>query len=492
MKIKQERVSNHILLLFSILCVFHSSYVTAQNKENLHIKATTPLPPGETVRLIVVDDYITNKPVTLCETKILGNHTFSLNAKIDQIKLAQIAIRTSKAEFYVVPNWNYSLHIEMDTVLFELFDPGILGGFLQIQNKMVDTNDINLKINYFTAFYEALLRDLGFKLLYFKDKSNYDTIIHELSKRFPVQYNPSNFYHSYIYYTVAQLDRVIYGKYPEMLYEKYLDNEYILYDNPAYMQFFKDFYSNYLYLSPKIPKAMLGEYINKSANYPALFNEVGKDPYLVNERLRELVLILNLWEYFDHEEFNRRNVVALLEHIKDNTHFPEHLKIVNNVLERIDKNRYGKVIPKFVFKDEKNKNVKINQFQGKWVYLHFYNNYCEECIREMLIIKELQAKFKDEIDFISISLDLDYNQFKAFREEYKMFDWKFVHFNDQYDWLLEMEIYTLPENILLNKEGDIALRNAPDPNKELSIFLERLFYKEKEERINPLFYNPKP
>jgi thiol-disulfide isomerase/thioredoxin len=473
-----------------MFCVFHSFHLTGQPKENLFINSSTPLPSGETVRLLITDDYITNKVVTLCETTISDKHTFQLATTINQIHLAQLAIRTSRAEFFIVPDWRYPLEIEMDSVLFEFFDPGMLGGFLQIKNLDFDTNDLNLKINYFLAFYESLLQEYDINILYFKEKNAYDSVINELAKRFPLEYEPDNFYKSYIYYTVAQLDKVIYAKSPDLLYKKYFDNEYILYNNPAYMQFFRDFYSNYLYSSFHISKSMLNEYINNAPNYPALFNEVGKDRYLVNERLRELVLILNLWQYFNHEEFSQRNIVKLIEYIAVNTHFPEHKKIVDNILEIIENNQYGKTLPKFVFKNEKDKNVKINQFKGKWIYLHFYSNYCEECIREMLIIKELQEKFKDDITFVSISLDLDYNQFKLFKEEFKMFDWEFVHFNDQYEWLIAMDVYTLPENILLNPNGEIALRNAPDPNRELSLFLERLLYKEKDQRINPMFYRP--
>ncbi|MDL2313086.1 TlpA family protein disulfide reductase [Bacteroidales bacterium OttesenSCG-928-B11] len=489
MEVKKRNYTTHIILLFSMLFMLHSQYTTAQNKDNITISATTPLPIGEKVRLLATDDYITNKMIVLCESTISNNHTFQLSTNIKEITLTQMGIRTSRAEFYIVPNWNYSFNVEMDTVLFKLFDPGAYGGFLQIQNLKTDTNDINLKINYFLAFYEAILQEFSYRIVYLKDKECYDTVVQEISKRFPTEYEPTNFYKSYIYYTIAQLDKIIYSKYPDKLYEKYFNNEYVLYNNPAYMHFFKDFYSNYLYASSRISQSMLNEYINTTANYPALFNEVGRDHFLVNERLRELVILYNLWEFTDSEDFNWRNVISLIEYIAQNTHFPEHKKIADNILEIIQNSNSKKLMSEFIFKDEKNKNVKINKLKGKWVYLHFYDNYCDDCIREMLIIKELHAKFKDEITFVSVSLDLEYEQFKKFREAYPLFDWEFVHFNDHYDWLIAMDIFSLPENIILNKDGEIEIRHAPDPDKNLFIFLEKMFHKEEQERINPMFYN---
>ena len=111
-----------------------------------------------------------------------------------------------------------------------------------------------------------------------------------------------------------------------------MDNEYILYDNPAYMTFFHSFYDNYLYTSSRISKDILTKYINENPDYLGIFNEVGKDPFLVNERIRELVIIKNLGEFYEDHQFNKKNILQLLNYIKKNSRFPEHKDIVEHVI----------------------------------------------------------------------------------------------------------------------------------------------------------------
>jgi hypothetical protein len=51
-------------------------------------------------------------------------------------------------------------------------------------------------------------------------------------------------------------------------------------------------------------------------------------------------------------------------------------------------------------------------------------------------------------------------------------------------------VNSLPDNILLDPSGNLAIRYAPNARRDLSIFLLQKFTKEDEDK-NPLFYNPK-
>ena len=70
-------------------------------------------------------------------------------------------------------------------------------------------------------------------------------------------------------------------------------------------------------------------------------------------------------------------------------------------------------------------------------------------------------------------------------------DLQLYHFNNEFDWLYSLGVNSLPDNILLDPSGNLSMRYAPDPRRDLSLFLLQKFSKEKEEDKNPLFYNPK-
>lgn len=487
MKIRTGLHHFHYLPFLLAFFLFAAHSVTAQRPGTVTIEGTTPLPPGEEVRLIVFDDFITSTPVTVASDKISKNGKFKLTYSAREIKLAQLIVRTSRAEFYVVPGHTYRLEIDMDPQLFNLLDPGDYGGFLQVRSINRDTADLNYKINSFSRYFENATSYYLPYIVYGHSLAHHDTLTGLLKDRFHIRYEPDNFYLSYLYYSLGSIDKFIFQKNPDTLYERYLNNDYILYNNPAYTDLFKNFYRNYIYTSPRISKQILTRYINEQADYLSLFNEVGKDRFLVNERIRELVLIMNLGEFYGLPEFSKENILLLLQHILDHSHFEEHKRITENVIRRCTAMEEGSTFPEAGFKNANGQTLRLDEWKGKWVYLHFFNQYCTDCIREMMIIKELREKYKDRIEFVSISLDFDFSRFKAFVKEYKMFDWPLLHFNDQYDWLISVGVFSLPDNILLDPSGNVAQRYAPDPSKDLSLLLLKMFEEEEEDR-NPLFH----
>ena len=464
-----------------------SNRASAQKVNDIVIEGTAEFAKGEDIRLVIFDDLLTYTPKTVATAKISKAGKFSLKYKATQITLAQLVIRTSKAEFFLVPGRSYYFDISMDEQLFQLLDPEYYGGVLHLKPSVIDTNDLNYKIFRFANFYNRITDYFQDELLYRPSRDILDTIEREVAQRFGLRYQPDNFYLSYIYYSVASTDLMINQKYPKQLYEKYFDNEYLLYDNPAYMNFFNGFYDQYLLNSHFINQSILGKYINDQPDYLALFNEVGRDPLLVNERIRELVIIKNLGQFYDNEEFDQRNILQILDYIQQSTRFPAHKKIIDNVKNQIFRMRSGTDFPYVNFKEASGANFNLKKLQGKWVYLQIFNSSCEDCIRNMLILKKLQETYPDKLAIVSLSVDFDESKFVQFVSRYgEQFPWSFIHFNDQYEWLANLEIGNLPDNLLISPNGKLMQRYAPDADRDLPRMLQQMFPEEEIDN-NPMF-----
>lgn len=452
------------------------------------IAGTAPFAKGEEIRLLVFEDLLNRIPTVAASDKIDKNGRFKLTCSTNQIRLAQLAIRTSKAEFFIVPDNTYNFSINVDTVLFQLINPERYGGYLWITNPAKDTNDLNYKINRFSQYFARAMNYYGFRVTVDHDITACDTIDLLLHEKFDIQYNPLNFYQSYTYYTCGQIDRVCRSKEQGSFYRKYFDNDYLLYNNPAYMDLFVESYTGYLYNSHYISKELLGRTINDEPDYLALFNGLGRDPMLANERLRELVIILNLTELFNNEEFDRGNIVKLLQYIKASTHFPEHLVFVDHALERMTLTAAPS--HPLVFKDGKGKKRALKQFEGKDIYVQVFQSDCADCIREMMLIKAFNQKYGDKIQFISLNVDPDRESYEQFLQSYEeMFDWPVLYFDGNYDWLLENGVETLPEYLIINADGKMLQRYPPEPENGLSEYLLYRFHNEEHEPENPLFRN---
>lgn len=471
--------------LLILVCIFSNIYLFGQKPKEVIIEGTAPFAANYEIRAITFSDYINYNPVVSATSKISKSGTFKLSFKTNTIQLVQIEINTSRSEFFVVPGYNYNISINMDEQLFKMFSPSDENGFLEIKTNKVDTNDLNYKIYKFTSFYEQILDKYAYDITRYKSVTHYDSLITDLKAKFPIEYNPSNYYYSYIFYTVGQIDALVNYKNSKSIYKKYFENDFIQYDNPAYMTLFNYFYDNYLYLSPRISKAVLDDVINVKCDYLALFNAVGKDYTLVNEKLRELVIIKNLTQFIGNEEFNQKNLVTLLKYISQNSRFTEHKQIAEESMKKSFRLVNGSSIPTFNFKYANGSKFDPSDYEGKWVYYQFFSTQCVDCIREMAIISELQKQHKEKIEFVSVCVDPDVTKFVQFRKKYSEFEWQFVHFNQSYEWLKHLEIVSLPEYLLISPDGKLFSRYPPSPDRDLPILLLQLL-DEEEELINPL------
>ncbi len=450
------------------------------------ITGDAPFAPNEEIRLLVYDDLLNNIPSVVATDKIDRNGHFKLTYQTNRIRPVQLAIRTTKADFFVVPYNTYNFHITTDTLLFGMINPEKYGGFLHITTDKVDTADLNYKINRFTHYFDGAMDYFGFRLTYDRNKSAYDTLMYLLNDHFDIRYAPENFYLSYVYYTCGLVDKLCMPKDLQKLYDRYFNHDDVLYDNPAYMILFNNLYSNYLYNSKHISKDLLTRTINEDPDYLTLFNEAGRDPMLVRERLRELVIIRNLIDFYDNEEFDRGNIIQLLNYIQASSHFPEHVVFARNAVNRLKPS--ADADKTIVLKNEKGRKTDFKQFEGKDIYVYVFQSDCVDCIREMMILKELNKSYGDKIQFVSLNVDVDKMDYEAFCKTYKeLFDWPILYFNGNYDWLMEQRVEALPDYMIVNANGRVLYRDAPAPEQGLTEYLLKRFPLEEKEDENPLF-----
>jgi thiol-disulfide isomerase/thioredoxin len=143
--------------------------------------------------------------------------------------------------------------------------------------------------------------------------------------------------------------------------------------------------------------------------------------------------------------------------------FKEHRDMAENMIHYLLDMKAGTTAPDFSLKDVHNSTVKLSDFKGKYVYLHFFSTYCEDCIREMPLLKQIKDLYKDNIQIISIMLDFEQTKLYHFVSEYKEFDWLFLHFSSNYDFLDAYKPYNLPFAVLINPEGIVVTSPAKSP-----------------------------
>ena len=181
----------------------------------------------------------------------------------------------------------------------------------------------------------------------------------------------------------------------------------------------------------------------------------------------------------------------MLEELQRTTHFAEHKPLVANMINFVKKFSDNQLVKNVKLKEANGKDFLLGKLKGKWTYLHFFRTDCLECVRELMVIREIQEMFKDSLRCVGVCLDFDKYQLQNFLNKYPQFDWEFVHFNQQYQWLDNLEVNSLPDYILLSPEGKIYERYLPAPTDGFVDYLNRLLSPTAPEDNNPMFHQRK-
>jgi len=79
----------------------------------------------------------------------------------------------------------------------------------------------------------------------------------------------------------------------------------------------------------------------------------------------------------------------------------------------------GQQAPDFVLKDDTGRQIKLRDFQGKLVFLHFWASWCLPCIDEAQDLEELKNAMKGQpFEMLAISIDIEQDAVRQFDKRY--------------------------------------------------------------------------
>jgi len=433
---------------------------------------------NDTLRLYTYDDLLSRNLVLMTKVPTDAEGRFSVSLpQIRQTTLLTFNYRTTSGSFYVEPGRVYDVDLYTDSALLERIDAELLGNYIQITCLNCDSNELNWKINYFDQYYTYFMYYNGAAIVRHAPKEVYDSLMGVFTARFPVSDNAIDFYSVYVRYRIALIENMYYGKERLRVYAKYLETPYVFYDNPAYMDFISLFFENYLYSGSRhITKGMLRQDINELNNYHKLVDDLGKDPLLRNEIIRELVLMKGLSELKAYpEEFKLKNLESLMADLSKYTKFKEHRQMSEDMRKSFHMLDVGGDMPAFLLKDVHGRPVSSSQFAGKYLYIHFFTSYCQDCIREMPILKYLRELYGSKVEFLSVMLDYEPMKLYHFLRDYPDFNWQFAHFDGQFDFIDAYKPFSLPLGMLVDPQGKVAAYPAPSASEGLAELFLKMF-----------------
>ena len=140
-----------------------------------------------------------------------------------------------------------------------------------------------------------------------------------------------------------------------------------------------------------------------------------------------------------------------------------------------------KSIYDFALQDSSKKKIDFKIFKGQYLLIDFWASWCGPCIDNIPYLKKIFDQYKsDSIQFISVSLDRNSNDWKR---AIKKYDYTGYQVSDFKGFTGQIAIYCkvvtgIPQYVLVDKNGIIINNDVPQPsNPKLKILIDSLLKK---------------
>lgn len=470
------------IVLVTLCLTLFPDFLFSQTK----ISGVASFAKSQKMRVQTYDDLISYKIKTIKEVQLdrMGKFDFEIN--IQKPTYLFFVINFINGQLMIEPGKKYVLDFSVDSTYQNPAEISVQNVPMWIEIIEPKTGNLMSDLTKMENLIEDFLSiNNRFQQIYFlRNKATLDSLNQLLNAEFKSKNNP--YLQTYLKYRFGQVDYIMRSKMTDVLYKEYLTENEIPLENIAYMQFFNEFFNRYIQsANSKIPNDKLIEFINEKPDYFQFLDYLGKDPILVNEIIRELVIIKNLAEMFNIVGFNKDNIIKLLYELSVTTKFEEHKRIATNVIEMLVKQQTGYTPKAKELKDVSGNIVNIDKYKGKILYINFFSVDCIDCVMEFFAIQKLKKDFGDKMNFISVSMDVNSVKLFHFVNKYTQFDWPILSFGNNYDWVEAYDIQAFPAQVLLDENGKILAYPAPLASGELSRYLYAFFMEDF--RQKPVF-----
>lgn len=440
------------LLLLSLMIpssLFSTETIVQGNIQNFDEK---------TIKGLLASDYITFTFEEVAKSKIRET-TFKLTFDLEETQQLFLKIEDKQTSLFVNPGevYNLSLSYDVEANQGRAFDK-----YLDLHFSFPKAGETNQLIKTFNKAYQDFFSKNYQRFLINAAQKEIDAFVLEWEAK--ESYQKDAFVANYVRYSLANLKDINRSNSKEELFNQYLKEQVILYSHKEYMNFFKQLYHlNFEQFAltkngAQVLKAlMIEEDLNKTLELIQKYKGIDQS------ELAELYLIYGLFEVYHKKTIQQEVNLKILQEISEKGKSPFNRKIAANAIVAL-KRFSNNDPPPFTLNNEKGAAISLADFKGKAVYLGFWADWSIPSLRELKVLKNLQAKYGDKIHFVSINLDDDSSKMSAIKAENK-YNWTFLHYGKDYEIREKYQVKTVPSYFLIDERGKMIQAHAQGPTE---------------------------
>jgi len=455
-----------------LLLMLASSFIHECRAGNAVLSGKALSYAGTDIVFYRTSDWITGTEEKAGQCRVSDSGTFRVEIPLQNTELIYTYLGIYQGYFYAEPGKTYNLvlperHDKLpDDLLNPYFEPVEI--HLGITNFTND--DINMLVvmfdDAFIPYYDKHVNNIYFK----PDFQKLDADIQQME--IPFKNYSNSYFNGYRRYHYGMLKLLANRQRVQSLSDEYFNNQPVLYNNTAYADLFNQVFDKYFIFYGRTDSGKkVYDDINKSGSYRELFKTLSASNNFNNDTLKELVILKQIHDEFYGSQFSRPGLLSILDTLIFSTQIQEHVKIAQNIRNKITRLQPGFEPPAFELSNTDGKMVKLSDFRGKYVYLNFCTCQSYSCLNEFNMLTELNKNHKDHLVILTVSTDPQEEILTQFLKK-NNYSWTFLYYDNQPGILKDYDIRAFPTYFLIGPDGKLIYSPAASPSEN---FEQKLF-----------------
>ncbi len=446
--------------IFLVLLAFFSCHLYAGK---VVLKGQAKNFANKTIGVYHYTDFVTFREKKLISKPVSQNEIFEIEFDTDDILLIKLKIEDKTTTFYSEPGKVYQLDLSYSE---DNNSSKVYNKELDVKFKYAQPTDLNELMIAFNIDYLTFIEE---KSIYFL-KQQIKSHIKDFEKEMIEKYKPflqNEFFKTFLTYSLANLkDAANAGK--KDLYDEFLANSKIFYNNYEYMNFFNQyFHHSFKELCLQKKSTELRKTINTSLDVPKIKNLIKEgNQKFKRDSLLELYLLFSLNEVIPDAYFDKQNLLNITNKIFENTSINYHRIIAYNIISKYTNVAENSAAPNFTLIDKNGEKKSLEAYSGKYVYLNFWASWSIPSLKELKLMQKLHKNYGEDIAFVSINCDADIKNMIEVQRKYN-YDWDFLHLGENYEVLESYRAKIMPTYVFLDPNGKIMYSPAERPSGDV-------------------------
>ncbi len=423
---------------------------------------------GYTIEIQKIKNPISNELTDLAVINVDSTGRFALNLALEEITYCFLNLGKYRGTIYLEPGRHYEIALPQLNPKSEadLFNPYFIPEDISIGITNLESQDLNKQITSFVADFNARYNKSARTIFQRNDNKLAEQIKTELDSLYPTATN--SYFARFKHYTYGKLDFISNKRQLRRVITKVYKSDNIATHIPPYNETFNLLFQNFFgyYFTSKNGTELRDAY-KKGVSFDTLSTVFAKDTLFADPSFRELVLLKSLYDAFYTKQYDEIQIINLLKNAASTGSTDYIRTLAQQLYIKTNSLRVGTPAPDFTLYRLDGKEISLDKYKGKFIYLNFIHSENHACKQDLQRLNVMHQKMKRDLVILTIVMDKDPSLMKSIIDENK-FKWDFLHYANQPNIYFNYNLKALPTYYLIDPNGNLKLSPSPGPSENFT------------------------